>query len=792
MVIYSHCVLVAYFPMHQSIIIADELRSYLPVLCRFLSGEQCGLKREKLRHSGTTPIYSLRLNKANRLLYTVAVVNDSKCVVVIGEILSHDYHKSRFLRAAGVLKQYLDNNKKLIEQALQSSIEENAYEPVGDNEPNGSETVIFGTVGKEYIPLKNFGAHLFFDDANQEACVTGKQANTVIVTGSTGTGKTVSAIRYLSSHAGSAYKEGELKRYLYVSSKRFLVENVQKQIEVSLSPNHFKCIEFKTYNDLVASELQNQKTIFMSREEVEAFIQTALNKRKKWTWSIFGGAKNMDEAIKVVHEEWILLSGLQGSWSRYQQLGNDQSYIKNEHPEIREWVCVQYDAFKKNQKATELYLPFHRLQKKGVHYDGLIVDEAFLLSFANISGLREQAGYFMLLGDSHQAIGAHWLSVFSSQQSRGVSYISLRENYRNPSSVIDVLNRVLQVKYYIRPGLRDKFEQSYISNDKPRINTPVLWVNEAWCQGNREIIKNWTDSSQFAVVVLCDETRATSDVIDKKKDAIRQRFNTPLVFTRQEIQGLEYAVIVVVIDSSIQLISDKLPRTFVNELRSAPTTRSEEKGVTYAQQQAMNFSSQLYVAFSRAQNQLVVYVDEEARALAPELLPFYETGFAAEKQLQQQSNNTLSLASATRDDWEEQQKLLENHGFYNIATQIREDLQKKAPFKQENKTVQSRVASEENRFTTITLDQDELKTAQETQNEEQMDQDFLKDDADEMATLGKHRINKIQQKSKNQRGFLFFSTQSTTSPIAVGIKPEKSHLCPSEIGLILIETRHQL
>ena len=652
--------------MYQSILIADELRDYLPLLCRFLSGERGGLKSEKLRDTGNHAIYSLRANQSTRLLYTIASVRGVKSMIVLGEVLSHDYHKSRFLRASGALEAYLQKHQDVIEKVLK----DDAFEPAALNADDTFENIDEPVV-QDHYPLKAFGTRLFFEDANQEASFKNEQAKTVIISGSSGTGKTVSAMLYLQSHAGALRSDGQPKKYLYVSASTYLVDDVKKQMQAALSAEQLKTIDFKTYTDLAKEEQASvdSNTEWIERDKVVKSITNSLKRGSK-DWSLFGGVSNVEDATQVVHDEWILLAGLDGSLKEYLKLGDDQSYIKNET--TRQWIHELFEDFQKTSKDNQIYLPFHRINDKTACYDGVIIDEAYLLSFANVKSLSARADFTMLLGDSHQAIGAHWLSVFTSRQKDGVSHIPLRENFRNPSSVIDALNRLLQVKYFIRPGLRDKYEQGHIHSRQVNSDTPLRWIDDDWCSNHQDIIKGWTGSTDFAVVMLCDETKLTIHDIEAKKNKLRKRFNTPLIFTRREIQGLEYPVVTVVIDSTIDLINKSLNRGFASELlaqdKSAPITRGDEKGVTYNAQRAMDVTNQLYVGFSRAQSQLVVYVDDKVKEKAAELIGFYK-GEATAKPNQAIATQEI-LLNSSEASWAQEKERQEKLGNLAIASSI--------------------------------------------------------------------------------------------------------------------------
>ena len=72
----------------------EKFAPYFSTLERLMQGERSGLHLERLRSSANPPIYSIRVNERDRLLFTLH--QDSICLLDV--VLNHDYEKSVFVR----------------------------------------------------------------------------------------------------------------------------------------------------------------------------------------------------------------------------------------------------------------------------------------------------------------------------------------------------------------------------------------------------------------------------------------------------------------------------------------------------------------------------------------------------------------------------------------------------------------------------------------------------------------------------------------------------------------------
>ncbi|MBA2711869.1 MAG: hypothetical protein H0U57_14925 [Tatlockia sp.] len=92
----------------------DLAQHYEPIVEKLLEGNYQGLDLEKLDGYN---VYSVRVNSSDRLLFTTITVNHMPYLLLLDEVLNHDYAKSRFLKR-GVLKNYLDLNGEIFAEEI--------------------------------------------------------------------------------------------------------------------------------------------------------------------------------------------------------------------------------------------------------------------------------------------------------------------------------------------------------------------------------------------------------------------------------------------------------------------------------------------------------------------------------------------------------------------------------------------------------------------------------------------------------------------------------------------------
>ncbi len=175
-------------------------------------------------------------------------------------------------------------------------------------------------------------------------------------------------------------------------------------------------------------------------------------------------------------------------------------------------------------------------------WDFVVIDEA--QDFTNVQlelvlqSLRDPRG-FILCGDSNQIVHPNffsWSGVKShfyrrrddDRQAAPEELIRvLTTNYRNSRQVTETANRILRLKH-ARFGSVDR-ESNHLVTSNSGVEGGVLLLPDT-PEVNRELDRKTKQSTRHAIVVLHPE----------QKPLVRERFQTPLVFTIQEAKGLEY------------------------------------------------------------------------------------------------------------------------------------------------------------------------------------------------------------------------------------------------------------
>jgi len=323
---------------------------YQEIITHLFQGEYHGLQIEKLNTEATPPIYSIRLNIRDRLLFTT--YRDSLCLLDV--VLNHDYAKSRFLRSP---RKYLDFVNLSPDQRIDWSDTEPAL-------PISSEAPV-------YAPLDYYQRQfIHLSEAQQTVLSTAMPA---IIVGPAGSGKTSTAFILL-TQALNQY-EGPIA---YVSRSQALVRHLQRMWHETY-PEDTRT-QFLTYNELYHSEDDHQPFLDWYETQPKAGAGTALSP-------------------EVIWQEFRIRAGFDDE-ATYYHLGKRQSLVEEGQ---REEICAWYTKYRKHLAdtfSTEL-----SSCSKDLAYALVVVDEAQDLSFAQLRNLyRGSRGNILFLLGSHQIL----------------------------------------------------------------------------------------------------------------------------------------------------------------------------------------------------------------------------------------------------------------------------------------------------------------------------------------------------------------------------------------------------
>ncbi len=151
-----------------------ELQPHLDKILKLANKDFSGLDLEKL--ASNVNIYSMRLNKADRLLYTLL---DDK-ILILELILNHDYQKSRFLNHSPLLKKLLQHQSIAKDLVLELNFSQvDAPSLISASAP---------VKNIELVPMMKHDKKIIeFNPTQHQAMMTD---SAVVVTGGAGSGKT--------------------------------------------------------------------------------------------------------------------------------------------------------------------------------------------------------------------------------------------------------------------------------------------------------------------------------------------------------------------------------------------------------------------------------------------------------------------------------------------------------------------------------------------------------------------------------------------------------------------------
>jgi hypothetical protein len=568
-------------------------------------------------------LYRARLNKSDRLLFSLYRHQGETYYLALEHIRNHAYDRSRFL-------------------AGDARIDEDKIPALKAPPAETIETLPYLHPERERFHLLD--KILSFDD-EQEAVF--ELPPPLIVVGSAGSGKTALALEKMKLAIGDV---------LYVSLSPYLVQNARDIYFAHGYENEDQQVDFLAFHELLESI------------RVPAGREVTLRDFQRWFERHRRGS-GLDDPHKVYEEFRGVIAGAltEAGWrsrADYLELGVKQSiFLEGERAKV-------YDLFEKYREfldAEGLYDPnlvAHRyLDHVAAHYDFVVIDEVQDITpvqlYLSLKLLREP-GAFVLSGDSNQIVHPNFFSwagvksLFFREQElveRGEIVRILHTNYRNAAMVTEVANRILKLKQ-ARFGSVDR-ESNYLvrSISAQRGGVHLLEGTEAV---KRDLDARTARSTRYAVIVMHAA----------QKTQARAWFNTPLVFSVQEAKGLEYDNVILYgfIEGEAKAFRDIAAGVAPGDLEGdeLPYSRAKDKRDKSLEVYKF-FINALYVAITRAVNN--VYMVESA--LEHPLMNLLQlerfTGEVA-----------VEKAESSLEEWQKEARRLELQGRAEQAEAIRD------------------------------------------------------------------------------------------------------------------------
>lgn len=533
-----------------------------------------------------------------RLLFQFGYINSISYIFLLDILPNHGYEDSQFLKGKKVSDEDFIFDK--------ANIEEN--------------------ISKE--KFFHYSENFIIFNKTQENILYANPP--LIIVGSAGSGKTSVTIEKLRTLNG---------KVLYISLSLELVNNAQDIC------GEYKNIDFLSYEQFINSiEKQEGKAI-----DFYTF--------KKWAYR-----NNIKEVEKYFEEFKGVLTADNNneyiSLNEYKKLGKNQSLFVDD---VREKVYENFNKYLHFLKENNLYdnniAIYNLFGKVKEKYDFIVIDE--IQDFTNkeialiLQSLKDKRN-FIFSGDSNQIIYSNFFSwshlktMLYRDKTIYAPITVLQENYRNSKNITKVANNLLKIKQ-LQFGSIDK-ESNYLIETKSSLEGNVHFY-EATPKNIKEINEETQNSRKVAVIVFDEISK-----IEIKKD-----FKTALVYTVQEVKGLEYDEIILVnfVSNNNQAFNEIIRDINKDDLSTdLKYNRSGKKDNENRLESYKIYINSLYVALTRGVKKL--YILEKNNHKIFELL-----------NVVQEEKEEIIVEQSSKEQWEEEALKLEKLGKVEQVEEIR-------------------------------------------------------------------------------------------------------------------------
>ncbi|MCK5810230.1 MAG: hypothetical protein KAH00_04030 [Cocleimonas sp.] len=608
---------------HQKINGFEKLRYYL---------EQDDFRSAEVKKVGDN-LYRARLNRSDRLLFSIYRYKDCTYALLLEYIQHHRYEKSRFLRQGATI-----DESRIPDMSLQQITPE-ALPFIS------SDSTQFNLLDKP----------ICFDKPQGDIY---QQALPLIIIGSAGSGKTSLILEKIKKMKGDI---------LYVSQSAYLVETSKDLYQSFDYQNNHQRLQFLSFEEFIES-IQIPQYKVADRKIFQQWFA-----RIEQSSPIKDSYKLLEEFRGVITGNFNRKTNGQAFLSRklYFSLGIKQSIFLPQERKAVYALFQRYLSFLNEQHYYDINLICHEYLTLAVpKYDYVVIDEVQDLTNVQLALILKTlrcAPQFLLCGDANQVVHPNFFSwnkikslffrPHATQQKQSLIRI-LDGNYRNSIDVTQIANKILKLKTQ-RFGSIDKESHYLMRAHEGAKGCIKLLPNQPAM--SKELNLKTKNSTRYAVIVLDDSSKQRAQTL----------FSTPLIFTIQEAKGLEYDNIILFdcisrhatryqkITQGIQL------KDIQQEIKYA---RNKDKTDKSAEAYKFHINA-LYVAVTRAIKN-IYWLESEVNQPILKLLGLEYSDHTLEFKKQQSSNN----------EWQQQANKLERQGQQQQAEKIRtEILQQQTP-----------------------------------------------------------------------------------------------------------------
>ncbi len=593
----------------------EKLRYYL---------EQDDFRSADVKKVGDN-LYRARLNRSDRLLFSIYRYKSCTYALLLEYIKSHRYEKSRFLRRGVVINESripdITNLQEVTPEVLPFI---------------RSDSTRFNLLDKP----------LCFDKPQNDIY---QQALPLIIIGSAGSGKTSLILEKIKKMRGDI---------LYVSQSPYLVETSKDLYQSYDYQNGNQQLQFLSFAEFIESiqiplhKVADSKVFqqWFARIEQSSLIKDSYKLLEEFRGVITGNFDSKRDGQAFLNHEAYLALGIKQSIflpqerdAVYDLFQRYLIFLKEQHYYDTNLICYAYLTL-----ATQ-------------KYDYVIIDEVQDLTsiqLALVLKTLRTTSQFLFCGDANQVVHPNFFSwskikalffqPHAAQQKQSLIRI-LDGNYRNSLYVTKIANKILKLKTQ-RFGSIDKESHYLMRTHDGTMGCIKLLPNQHAI--SKELNEKTKDSTSYAVIAL-DES---------SKKVAQKLFTTPLIFTIQEAKGLEYDNIILFdFISSNAMRYQKITQGIQLEDIQQEIKYARNKDKTDKSAEAYKFHiNALYVAVTRAIEN-IYWLESEVEQPILKLLGL------------ERIDNTLDFEKqkSSHNEWQQQANKLERQGKQQQAEQIR-------------------------------------------------------------------------------------------------------------------------
>ncbi len=574
-------------------------------------------------------LYRAKLDDADLLLFKIMSFNGERYALLLETVLNHAYEKSKFLRGV--------------------RIDETKIPAVDQTESLAEDAPKLRYVNPGVKPFHFLDKAISFDPEQLEVY---RLSAPLIIIGPAGSGKTALTLEKMKRLYG---------RVLYVTLSKYLADNSRSLYYSHHYENEEQDMSFLSFRELIETMRVPEGREVSYRAFADWLLRIPRQQR-------------VADAHRLYEEFRGVLTGsvVDAAWlgrEEYLGLGVKQSIFLDEE---RELVYTLFEKYLAWLKAAGLYDPnilaHGYLAHAQPEYDFIVVDEVQDITNIQLQLILKclkRPEDFILCGDSNQVVHPNFFSwsglksmlYLSEELEAGKVTRILQSNFRNAATVTDLANKLLRIKQK-RFGSIDR-ESNYLMNSVSDAAGEVVFVKDTE-RAKRDLSRTTRRSAKYAVLVMRDEDKA----------AVRQFFDTPLLFSIHEAKGLEYENVILVnfITSERKSFNEIVEGIGEEDLAGDLEYRRARDKTDKAHEAYKFFINSLYVAITRAVGRIFLIEGDTGHPLISLL------GIRNARE-----NVVVEEQQSTTEEWQAEARRLELQGRQEQADEIRRNILKNQP-----------------------------------------------------------------------------------------------------------------